>query len=144
MTFFCDTSVLVSACVRQHPHYTRARVVLEAVVTRQSQGVISIHSLGEMYAVLTSLPLMPRILPAEAERMIAINVTQHFRLQSVTGAMYQAAMERCVRQSLAGGKVYDALILECARAADCERIYTFNTRDFCCLAPDLAPRIAAP
>jgi hypothetical protein len=33
---------------------------------------------------------------------------------------------------------------ECARNAETDRIYTFNTRDFLRLAPDLADRIAAP
>ena len=40
--------------------------------------------------------------------------------------------------------MYDALLLECARATDAERIYTFNLGDFRRLAPDLAERMAAP
>jgi predicted nucleic acid-binding protein len=144
MNIFCDTSVLVAACVRHHPHYARARGILESVVAGRDEGVISAHSLGEMYSALTNLPLTPRILPAEADRMIGNNVKRHFRTVSVTTAMYEAAIDVCVRQSFAGGKVYDALLLECARKANCERIYTFNVRDFHRLAPDLADRIAQP
>jgi len=31
MTVFCDTSVLVAACIRKHPHYERARPILETL-----------------------------------------------------------------------------------------------------------------
>ena len=144
MRIYCDTSVLVAGCARQHPHFARAQDVLERVVSGRDEGVVSAHSLGEMYSALTNLPVEPRILPAEAERIIGMNVTQHFRLQQVTSAMYEAAIDACVRHSFVGGKVYDALLLECARKAACERIYTFNAHDFRRLAPDLADRIAAP
>jgi predicted nucleic acid-binding protein len=135
---------LVAACVRHHPHFARARSILEAVIAGRDEGVVSSHSLGEMYSALTNLPLTPRILPAEAARMIETNVKRHFRVTPVTTAMYEAAIDVCVRQSFAGGKVYDALLLECARKANCARIYTLNTRDFHRLAPDLAALIAQP
>ena len=144
MKCFFDTSVLVAACVRQHPHFVRARHALESVASGRDEGAISAHSVGEMYSALTNLPLLPRILPAEAERIIRTNVKAHFRCQPVTTAMYEAAIDVCVRQSFAGGKVYDALLLECARKAECKRLYTFNVRDFRRLAPDLADRIVAP
>ena len=102
------------------------------------------HSLGELYSALTSLPVSPRILPAEAYRIIGTNVRAHFRLIPATAEMYAAAIDVCVRQSFGGGKVYDALLLGCARKAGCNRIYTFNLGDFRRLAPDLADRIASP
>ncbi len=144
MKLFCDTSVLVAGCVRRHPHFPRARAVIEAVVQRRDEGVISCHSLAETYSALTSLPLVPRLLPAEAERIIGTNIRPHFRLIPVTAAMYEKAVGACVRQSLPDGKVYDALLLECARKAKGDRIYTFNVADFVKLAPDLAGSITAP
>ena len=57
MTVFCDTSVLVAACLRSHPHYERARPVLEAVAARREVGVISAHSFAESFSALTSVPL---------------------------------------------------------------------------------------
>lgn len=144
MKVFCDTSVLVAACVRQHPHFAPARTVLEAVASGHQHGTISAHSLGELYSALTSLPLSPRILPSEAQRIIDTNVRPHFQTVQVTPTMYIQAIEVCVRQSMGGGKVYDALLLACARKAACDRIYTFNLGDFRRLAPDLADRIASP
>ena len=40
MTVFCDTSVLVAACIRQHPHYERARPLLESIAGGKQVGVI--------------------------------------------------------------------------------------------------------
>jgi len=144
MTLFLDTSVLVAACIRKHPHYERARPVLEAIAGGRELGVISAHSLAEMFSALTSAPIMPRILPAEARDMIAANVRRYFRAVAVTPAMYERALAVCVERGLGGGKVYDALLLECARHAKADRIYTFNLHDFRRLAPDLADRLAAP
>jgi predicted nucleic acid-binding protein len=58
--------------------------------------------------------------------------------------MYLKAVDSCVRRSLAGGKVYDALLAECARKARCKRLYTFNVEDFRLIAPDLAGVIVSP
>jgi predicted nucleic acid-binding protein len=144
MKIFCDTSVLVAGCVRRHPHFPRARAVLESVADGRDEGLISCHSLAETYSALTSLPLVPRILPAEAERIMEANIGAHFKPIAVTKKMVLRAIDSCVRRSLPGGKVYDALILECARKARCDRIYTFNVEDFRRLAPDLESKIAAP
>jgi predicted nucleic acid-binding protein len=144
MTVFCDTSVLVAASIRMHPHYGRARPVLEAIAGGKESGFISAHSLGEVFSALTSAPLQPRILPTEAQSIIAGNIKRHFTLITVTSAMYERAIEACVACGLGGGKVYDALLLECARASKADRIYTFNLHDFRRLAPDLAPRLSAP
>jgi predicted nucleic acid-binding protein len=118
--------------------------VLESVAGGRADGFISCHSIAETYSVLTSLPLVPRLLPAEAEQIIEENLRAHFQMISVTRAMYDKAVDSCVRRSLPGGKVYDALLLECARKARCRWIYTFNVDDFRRLAPDLEATIAAP
>ena len=144
MTGFCDTSVLVAACIRKHPHYERARPVLEAIAGGKEAGVISTHSLAEVFSALTSVPVVPRILPSEARAIIATNIRRHFQLVAVTPEMYERAVEVCVGRGLGGGKVYDALLIECARHSKADRIYTFNLQDFRRLAPDLVDRLVAP
>ena len=144
MRIFCDTSVLVAGCVRLHPHFNRARPLLEAAYAKKGEYLISSHSLAESYSVLTHLPLQPKIVPTEAKLIIETNILPCFRRVAVTAKMYEKAILRCVELGLSGGVVYDALLLECARSAEADRIYTFNTRDFLRLAPDLAARIAAP
>ena len=138
--------MLVAACVRRHPHYPRARPVLADISrgTAGVRGVTSTHSVAELYSALTMLPVEPRILPSEAASIIDVNVIRFFRLEPVTAAMYQRAVATCAKRGLPGGKVYDALLIECARAAACDRIYTFNRTDFERLAPDLQQVVAAP
>lgn len=144
MTVFCDTSVLVAACIHKHPHHERACPVLESVARGEDVGFVSAHSLAETFSALTLAPIVPRILPSEASELIAANVTQRFQLVTVTPTMYQRAIAACAGRGLGGGLVYDALLLECARQSQAARIYTFNLRDFRRLAPDLAARMSAP
>lgn len=144
MTVFCDTSVLVAACLRSHPHYERARPLLEAIAGGRDAGVIAAHSLAEAYSALTSVPLVPRILPSQARDLVATNIDRHFKTIAITPEMYGRAIEVCAARALGGGKVYDALLLECARQSQADRIYTFNLKDFRKLAPDLSERIVAP
>lgn len=144
MKIFCDTSVLVAACIRNHPHYERALPVLDDVVKGRHIGAISMHSTAELYSTLTSAPLRPKIQPTEAYRLISKNIIEHFDLIAVTKQMYLQAINTCTDFSLVSGTIYDALILECARKFDADRIYTFNMRDFRRIAPDLATRISSP
>lgn len=141
---FLDTSVLVAACVAKHPHHTRARPILERIVRAEDKAFASVHSLGECYSAFTTIPLDPRIQPLEAERLIAHNVVPHFELIESSKSAYREAIRRCASLSAIGGMVYDALLLECARKARPDRIYTFNTRHFHTLAPDLVDIICAP
>ncbi len=144
MTAFCDTSVLVAACIRKHPHYERARPVLESIASGSDDGVMSAHSLAEVFSALTSVPVIPRIKPAEARSIVVTNIERHFRLVAITAAMYERAVDACAARGIGGGRVYDALLLECARCSGADRIYTFNLQDFRLLAPDLSARIVAP
>jgi len=144
MKVFCDTSVLVAASIRQHPHYVRARPVLEEVASGRVKGVMSTHSLAELYSALTLIPVLPRLQPSQVRDIIETNVRRHFEFVPLTSAMYEQAIALCVARGLPGAKVYDALLLECARQVAVDRIYTFNLQDFRRLAPDLEARIAAP
>lgn len=144
MKIFCDTSVLVAACIRNHPHYERAWPVLDDIAKGRHSGAISMHSMAELYSTLTSAPLRPKIQPVEAQQLISRNIIGHFEMIAITKQMYQNAIKICTDSALVSGAIYDALILECARKSDADRIYTFNMRDFRRIAPDLAVRISPP
>lgn len=85
MKVFFDTSVLVGASENSHPHYVRAWPALRRVATGKDRGFMSVHSIAEVYAALTRLPVQPRIHPAEAERIVADNILPHFESPSVKG-----------------------------------------------------------
>ena len=59
-------------------------------------------------------------------------------------ADYSAALQQAAERGIAGGRIYDALLLQCAAKAGAEIIYTWNVGDFQRLAPDLAGRIRTP
>lgn len=141
---FCDTSVLVAASVRDHPHHGRGQPVVESVLSGAIAGSVSRHSLAEIYSALTTIPVEPRISPVEARQLIDENVLKSFRIIEVTEEMYRRALEVCMERGIPDGPVYDALIIECARSVDPERIYTFNLRNFRNLAPDLRERLVSP
>ncbi len=145
MNIFFDTSILVAASERNHPHYARALPVIQRVVAGKDQGFISTHSIAEIYATLTRMPVQPRIHPSEAERIITNNILPHFNLVPLDKKDYIAALARVTGGGWNGAKIYDALLLESASKCAANRIYTFNLVDFQRLAaPELVKKICAP
>lgn len=145
MRIFFDTSSLVAASQEGHPHYAQARPALVRVVRGEDQGLISAHSIAETYAALTRLPVWPRIQPMEADRILSENILPYFEVLRLETRDYRAALSALAAGGWAGGKIYDALLLECASRADVERLYTFNLADFRQLAPnEMRDKICAP
>jgi predicted nucleic acid-binding protein len=131
---YFDTSVLVAALIVQHPHHETARPALLRARENKVEAFLAAHGLAELYATLTRLPLTPPVFPAEAWRMISAGVLPAFRIVSLSGEDYRAVIDGCAALGWKGGMVYDALHLRAAENADCERVFTFNVRDFHALA----------
>jgi predicted nucleic acid-binding protein len=119
MKILFDTSVLVAAIVEPHPMHSRALPWLQRAKAGEFDFVVASHTLAELYAVLTTLPVKPRMLPATAWRLIHENVVKHM-----------------ADLGLSGGIVYDALIARAAQKSGVERLLTFNADDFTRLWPD--------
>lgn len=145
MKVFLDTSVLISAVLKQHIFHERSFAVLESVLVQKNEGVISSHTLAEMYAVLTKLPPPFRHTPEQALLSIEENVLKHFKTVSLTGSDYGAFLRDAVGTGIQGGKVYDALLLKCAAQADVDRIYTLNLKHFQSIAsPRIVRKLSEP
>jgi predicted nucleic acid-binding protein len=142
---FFDTTVLVAASEQSHPHYAQARPALLRVAARQDKGFMGLHSIAEVYAALTHLPVQPRIHPVEAARIITENILPHFEVVSLGKKDYLEALNTMASGGWMGAKIYDALLLRCAARCAAERIYTFNLGDFKKLPPaGLQEKICAP
>jgi predicted nucleic acid-binding protein len=142
---FFDTSVLVAAAERSHPHHPQAWPALRRVAAGQDQGFISVHSIAETYAALTRLPVQPRIHASEAARIVSDNILQHFECVPAGRNEYLQALAWVRDGGWSGAKIYDALLLACAAQCRAERIYSFNLGDFRLLAPaELQGKICAP
>lgn len=123
MKLLLDTSVLVAGMVEAHPEHERALVWLERV-SNTDNGFMSVHSLAEVYAVLTRLPVQPKIHPEQED--------------------YFNAIQNLAKAKLVGGIVYDALIMQTAIKAGVEQLITLNAKDFCRLYPNSEIKIVEP
>ncbi len=125
-----DTSVIVAALVAGHVHHARASAWLRRAHSPELQLVVATHTLAELYSVLTALPSRPRISPREAFSLIQENVERHARLVSLSEADYTATLRDLAARSLAGGVVFDALLVRAARNAEVDQLLTLNLSDF--------------
>jgi predicted nucleic acid-binding protein len=145
VTWYFDTSVLVQAAVKGHPHNVPALAILEELLRRGHRGVIGAHSLTEVYSVLTRTPFKPPLYPSEVWQIIEQMILPHMELVTLNAEEYREVVQRCAAGGWAGGRVHDSVHLRCAQKAECDRVYTFNVKDFRRLAPaGFAEKIAAP
>jgi predicted nucleic acid-binding protein len=145
MKVLLDTSILVAAVLDQHVFHTAAIAVLDRVQRGKDAGIISAHSLAEMYAILTKLPPPFRHSPEQALLSIEENVVKYFEIMGLTGNDYTVLVREAALAGIRGGTIYDAVLLKSAAKSDVDRIYTLNQRHFQAVAPkDLASRIFSP
>lgn len=106
--------------------------------------VVAAHSLAEAYAVLTTLPVSPRLGSGLAWRLLQENVAKHGRIVTLTVREYISVLRDLAARGLTGGVVYDALIARAARKAGVDRLVTLNPADFRRAWPDGEERIISP
>lgn len=144
MRVFFDTTVLVAAMVEGHPHHDRAVRWLERARAGKVTYLVAAHSLAESYAVLSAYPTRPRIAPGVAAKLVHDNVIESARVVALSARDYAAIIRSLAQISLAGGVVYDALIVAAARKARAERLLTLNPRDLLRVWPEGNAVIAEP
>jgi predicted nucleic acid-binding protein len=144
MKVLLDTSVLVAALVEPHPEHQRALPWLTKGKSRTTELVISSHSIAELYAVLSTLPVSPRISPGLAWRLIHESVEPRVSIVLLSSADYLATIKHMSDMGLSGGAVYDGLIVKAAQKSGAARIVTINMNDFKRVWPEGADHIVAP
>jgi predicted nucleic acid-binding protein len=137
-----DTSTLVAALLKQHPHHAIAFPHLKAAQKGSIKAHLTTHALAELYATLTALPLKPRLSPTDVQRLLDSSILPHFTIIALSGKAYKQAITLTAAQHLASGAIYDALHIVGARAAQCERLLTLNLKHFKALAPGDAMIVA--
>jgi len=138
---FFDTSVLVPVFYGDHPKHQASLGVVLAFPKKQA--ACAAHSLAEVYAALTRLPLKPRI-SAEQAMLFLETMRERLILIALDDKEYFAAIEQAAEAGVTGGGIYDALIAKCALEAAAETIYTWNVSDFHRLGPEVAKRVKTP
>ena len=141
MKEFFDTSVLVAAFWGGHVHHVPSLKRFAAAEKRHS--ACGIHSLAEVYTVMTALPVKPMIPPEQAWLFVE-EVRNRLTLVSLSAKEYFAAIQNAASRGFMGGRIYDSLLLACAAKCKAQAVYTGNLKHYQSLAPDLAPRIQTP
>jgi predicted nucleic acid-binding protein len=143
MKCFFDTSVLISAVLSEHKSHAIAASWLQAALTGKIHGMISPQCIAEFYAVLTRLPLEPKILPGQVKHLIEQNLC-YLEIQILQLEDYQRAVSRLSDLGLPGGVVFDALLDEVAVRESADQLLTFNLKDFRRLGEDVALLLWTP
>lgn len=130
MEVLFDTSFLVALFEKGHPEHRSTRDTYRDLQERKAEIYVATHTLAELYAVLTALPVKPRITAQQARRIIEENVIKQFNVIDLTASMYRQVIEDLATSYQTGGIVYDALIAEAATSKGIDRLYTLNKSDF--------------
>lgn len=144
MRIFFDTSTLIAAIVEGHPAHALAFPWLQRARAKTDAGVVAAHSLAEIYAVLTRLPVRPAIPPDMAREVIAVNVLGSCEVVTLSAGQYVTLLNHLADLKIAGGAIYDALLLHAAAHAGVDQVITLNAHDFRRVYPALADRIVSP
>ena len=140
MKIFFDTSVLVPAFYKFDTHHNWSAEVLLAASRENS--FCALRTLGEVFAVLTGLPVRPRMTGREGMAIVD-QIREKLTVISLTDHEFVSAI-RSASGIIVGGAVYDALIARCALKAKAEVLLTWNVRDFRRLGPEVTRIVKTP
>ena len=138
---FLDTSVLIAVAHVHHMHHAPSLDLWNRCA--RADTVVSAHTLAEVYNVLTAMPRGYRLSPRAAADAVDVFLARVTPVE-LSAEEYVAAIRAASALGVAGGSIYDALHVACARKVNADFIYSWNLRDFERVAPDLAGRIARP
>jgi predicted nucleic acid-binding protein len=144
MKILFDTSLIIAALVESHPMHIRAFPWLKKAKAKDFELVVASHTIAETYAVLSTLPIKPRISPSVAWRLISENIVSISKIVSLTPAEYSFTIKQMSELGLAGGITYDALIAKVAQKSKVERMLTLNLEHFTRVWPDGEKIISLP
>ncbi|SRR5579884_1287912 len=143
--FLLDTSCMVATLLGWHEHHERAVREIERRLDRGERLVVAAPALIETYAVLTRLPPPHRLSPGDSRSLLVANFmdgrTEVIALEAVA---YRHLLDSAPERGIAGGRIYDAVIVACALAAGVDSVLTFNERQFRSLGADALQMVVPP
>jgi predicted nucleic acid-binding protein len=121
---------MVSALSYWHDHSERARAALRERLERGEQMVLAAPALVETYSVLTRIPTPLRVPAREALAAIDDVFIKDRNIVALDSTAYLALLRQAPAEGISGGRISDAVIVACARAANVDTILTFKERHF--------------
>jgi predicted nucleic acid-binding protein len=81
--------------------------------------------------VLTRLPPPHRLSPADSGTLLETNfMNQGVEMIALEADTYRRLLQAAPERGVAGGSIYDAVIVACGLAASVDVVLTFNERQF--------------
>jgi hypothetical protein len=131
MNVFLDTSVLLAGLVDFGPQSAPAQSLLHAVAEKTvSDPSTAWHCCLEFFSVATRLPPEFRLSPGDAATLIRDEVFSRMTVHELPASDRQALFVAAARDTIVGGRIYDAHIAEIARSVNAEVVVTDNRRHF--------------
>jgi len=125
-----DTNVLIASFLDAHPHHASSYRLVQKILDGSLKAAVSTHTLAECYSTLTSYPLLVRVTPEAAERLLTESVLPHFKMIDLSARDYREAIRRVRARNLRSGAIFDALVVQAALKKKVKILYTWNLRDF--------------
>jgi predicted nucleic acid-binding protein len=141
MKEFFDTSVLIAAFWRGHPDHAASLKRVSAASPKRS--FCSLHTLAEVYATMTTLPVREAIPPDQALLFVQ-EVRDRCTIVNLDEDEYYGAITQAAGRGFTSGRIYDALLLRCAAKVKADAIYTWNLKHFRAIDPRLADKVQTP
>ena len=141
MREFFDTSVLIAAFWGGHANHEAS--LKQFAKAEKKQSSCAAHTLAEVYATMTALPVKP-LIPPEQVFLFIEEVRKRLSLVSLEPEEYYETIQRAADRGVTSGRIYDALLMSCAAKSKAEIIYTWNLKHFHSIAPELGAFIRTP
>ena len=141
MKDFFDTSVLVAAFWRGHREHEASLTLVAAANKKKSY--CALHTLAEVYASMTTLPVK-NVIPPDQAVLFVQEVLDRFTIVALNEDEYYDTIQQAAERGFASGRIYDALLLRCAAKIRAEVIYTWNVKHFKVIDPKQAHKIQTP
>ena len=129
-----DSNVVIAALLSWHQHHEQALRALQEALN--NSAVVPVHVILESFSVLTRLPSPHRLSAQDAGRLLVNTFRGHAKMIGFGPSDLWQLVDLLVERDVSGGTTYDGVILQCARRAGADRLYTFNIRHFSRLDPE--------
>jgi predicted nucleic acid-binding protein len=137
---FFDSSVLIPAFYKFHIHHAPSAQAF--LTSSRENSFCALRTLGEVYAVLTGLPVRPRITGPDGIAIVQ-QILDRLTVIALSEQEYVSAL-RNISATIVGGAAYDALIAYCAVKSGADVLLTWNIRDFTRFGPGIARLVKTP
>jgi predicted nucleic acid-binding protein len=131
VSVFLDTSVLLAGLIDFGPQSAPAQSLLHAVAEKRiAAPATAWHCCLEFFSVATRLPPEFRVSPSDAARLLEEEVFARLAVHDLPATLRVPLLQAAARDTVGGGRIYDAHIADIARASGASVIVTDNRRHF--------------